>query len=121
MKLYFIAATVALVLFGGTFLLYQNQVIKRKDAEIALVLNRAIQCEKAVIVREKEVKRLNDLFVDYLDRDVEIETKYINRTKYVDRIKEVPAEIVVSEANRESNEILADIRGRSTEWLRNQD
>jgi|688.fasta_scaffold407426_4 hypothetical protein len=121
MKFYLIAALATTLVSGSFFIAYQNQVIKRKETELLELTSRILKYERTLTLREKEIKRLNKSFDNYQKMETQIETKYITKKVpvFTEVVKEVPAEIVVTMANEESNEILADIRFNAVGWMRN--
>ena len=100
-----VLGAVALTLSTAGFIAYQGMQITGLQNERVLLLEKVENLEGAVTLGLTERVRLTKEIKDYQNRKAEIEIRYITKpvTVFKEIIKEVPAEVVTTKANEETN------------------
>lgn len=131
-KYVWIALAISLLLNVGSYF-YFNARLDSKDATIALEQNKVKEAVADVALLNAEVIKLNnivgvkdveyanakELFEEYKRRVSNIKPQTVTSVKTI--IKEVPAELVVVQANETSNEILRRINTSADDFKRVRD
>lgn len=111
MNIYGVLGVIAVVVLGGGVIAYQHNEVTGLKTERDLQKEKIVDLEAKVALGTKERIRLDGELQNYQNRKAEIEVRYIKTpvTVYKEIVKTVPAEIVLEQANKETNALFDSI------------
>lgn len=107
---------IAVVLAGAAgYAVYQSRTIEGLKTENTLLEDKVENLEARISLFSTEKIRLTDELEAYQQKKAEIEIRYLERpvVKFVEVIKEVPAELATEQANEETNAIFNNVSSRA--------